>query len=185
MEKQAAIVEKVMAEKPLNTQPWFMHWVFQAIDHAGLFDQYGTVQMRRWQVMPATQSFREMWTRGDLSHGWCSTPLVQMSARVLGVTPASPGFSAISIRPELCDLTWARGKVPTPHGDVEVSWTLKNEKFALDLTVPAGAEADVILPVTHFENPIATRDGKKSPAVVHVISGKYHFEVVGKMASRN
>ena len=48
-ERQAAIVEKVLAEKPLNTQPWFMHWVFQAIDHAGLFDKYGTEQMRRWQ----------------------------------------------------------------------------------------------------------------------------------------
>jgi hypothetical protein len=50
-------VEKVLAEKPLNTQPWFMHWVFKAIDHAGRFDQYGTDQMRRWQIMPETQSF--------------------------------------------------------------------------------------------------------------------------------
>lgn len=33
-EKQASIVEKVLADKPLNVQPWFMHWVFQAIDHA-------------------------------------------------------------------------------------------------------------------------------------------------------
>ena len=51
-EQQPAIVEKVLAEKPLNTQPWFMHWVFQAIDHAGLFDRYGTQQMRRWKIVP-------------------------------------------------------------------------------------------------------------------------------------
>ena len=51
-EQQPAIVEKVLAEKPLNTQPWFMHWVFQAIDHAGLFDRYGTPQMRRWRIVP-------------------------------------------------------------------------------------------------------------------------------------
>jgi alpha-L-rhamnosidase len=93
--KQPAIVEKVLEEKLLNTQPWFMHWVFAAIDHAGLFDQYGTSQLRRWQIVPETESFREMWTSGDLSHGWCSTPLVQMSARVLGVTPAAPGFKTI------------------------------------------------------------------------------------------
>ena len=103
--RQSAIVEKVLAEKPLNTQPWFMHWVFQAVDHAGLFDKYGAEQMRRWQIVPETQSFREMWEGGDLSHGWCSTPLVQMSARILGVTPAAPGFKTISIRPQLCDLT--------------------------------------------------------------------------------
>ena len=94
-EQQAAIVEKVLAEKPLNTQPWFMHWVFPAIDHAGLFDRYGTPQMRRWRIVPETQSFHEMWHGGDLSHGWCSTPLVQMSARVLGVRPTSPGFKTL------------------------------------------------------------------------------------------
>ena len=93
-----------------------MHWVFQAIDHAGLFEKYGTAQMRRWQIVRETQSFREMWPGGDLSHGWCSTPLVQMSGRVLGVTPAEPGFRRIAIRPALCDLTWAKGSVPTPHG---------------------------------------------------------------------
>ena len=97
--QQAAIVEKVLAEKPLNTQPWFMHWVFQAIDHAGLFDQYGTQQMRRWKIVKDTQSFHEMWNGGDLSHGWCSTPLVQMSQRVLGVTPTSPGFKTLAVRP--------------------------------------------------------------------------------------
>ena len=142
-EQQAAIVEKVLAEKPLNTQPWFMHWVFQAIDHAGLFDRYGTPQMRRWKIVPETQSFHEMWNGGDLSHGWCSTPLVQMSARVLGVQPTSPGFKTFAVRPALCDLTWAKGSVPTPHGDVAVSWKLGDDRLHLDVTVPAGAEADV------------------------------------------
>jgi len=53
-QRQPAIVEGVMAEKPLNTQPWFMHWVFQAIDHAGLFDKCGTQQIRRWRIVPET-----------------------------------------------------------------------------------------------------------------------------------
>ena len=144
--QHAAIVEKVMAEQPLNTQPWFMHWVFQAIDHAGLFDRFGTQQMRRWQIVPETQSFHEMWHGGDLSHGWCSTPLVQMSARVLGVTPTAPGFKTLAIRPAICDLAWARGSVPTPHGDVAVSWKWSDDKLALDVTIPEGTEADVILP---------------------------------------
>ena len=145
-ERQAAIVEKVLAEKPLNTQPWFMHWVFQALDHAGLFDQYGTSQMRRWQVVPETESFREMWNSGDLSHGWCSTPLVQMSQHILGVAPASPGFKTMTIHPHVCDLTWAKGKVPTPHGDVEISWKWAAGTLFLEATIPAGTEAEVILP---------------------------------------
>lgn len=144
--RQRSIVERVLAQKPLNTSPWFMHWVFQAIDHVGLFDRYGTAQLRRWQIVPQTQSFREMWHRGDLSHGWCSTPLVQMSAHILGVQPTTPGFGTFVVQPHVCDLTWARGVVPTPHGNVVVSWRRAEHNLALDVTVPAGTTAEVILP---------------------------------------
>lgn len=183
-DRQRAIVEKVMAEKPLNTQPWFMHWVFQAIDHAGLFEELGTAQIRRWQVVPATQSFRENWQSGDFSHGWCSTPLVQLSARVLGITPATPGFSVISIRPALCDLEWARGRVPTPYGAVTVAWQRSRGTLRLDVTIPAGAEADVVVPVLGFRSPIVTTDGKTTPPRVHVTAGSRHFQVVEKLGPR-
>ena len=159
-EQQAGIVEKVLAEKPLNTQPWFMHWVFQSINHAGRFDQHGTEQMRRWQILPETQSFHEMWNSGDLSHGWCSTPLVQMSQRILGVEPSSSGFKTMTIHPHVCDLTWAKGKVPTPHGDVEISWTWADDKIVLEATIPEGTEAEIVLP------------GKTIPAK----AGRHHFE---------
>jgi alpha-L-rhamnosidase len=164
---QTSIVEKVFAEKPPNTSPWFMHWAFQAIDHAGLFDRYGTQQLRRWRVVPETQSFRETWNEGDLSHGWCSTPLVQMSARILGVTPASPGFRTIRIAPHVCDLIWASGKVPTPHGDVKVSWKWAKDRVMLDVTVPVGTEVDVILPAK----------------TEHVLPGQHHFESAYKVGN--
>jgi hypothetical protein len=120
-----------------------------------------------------------MWTSGDLSHGWCSTPLVQMSARVLGVTPAAPGFKTISIRPEPCDLKWAKGRVPTPHGNVYVSWVLGGDKFTLDVTVPGGTEAEVTLPVDHVERPVILLNGKTAKPKMHVSAGTYHFEVTG------
>ena len=179
-DRHRAIVEKVMTEKPLNTQPWFMHWVLQAIDHAALFDELGAEQLRRWQVVLDTQSFRENWQSGDLSHGWCSTPLVQMSARVLGVTPAAPGFDMIDVRPTLCDLTWAKGSVPTPHGAVVVAWKLSPRELKLDVTVPVGAEADVVVPVSRFERPVVTLGGKISERRAHVTAGVHHFQVVGE-----
>ena len=178
-ERQAAIVEKVLAEKPLNTQPWFMHWVFQAIDHAGLFDKYGTAQMRRWKVLPDTHSFLETWSGGDKSHGWCSTPLVQMSSRILGVSPASPGFKTIAIRPQLCDLTWAKGSVPTPHGDVAVSWKREGNKLSLDVTVPAGTEAEIILPTERFEQPRVTLNGSPATGGIRVKAGRHQLELSG------
>ena len=179
--QQAAVVEKVLAEKRLNTQPWFMHWVFQAIDHAGLFDRHATPQIRRWQIVPDTQSFKEMWTGGDLSHGWCSTPLVQMSQRILGVEPTAPGFKTMAVRPHVCDLDWAKGSVPTPNGDVTVSWKWAGDKIMLDVTIPSGSEADVILPSKtvrvsgghhRFESeyrrvPVAVVEPEPKPVAVH------------------
>jgi len=180
-EHQAAIVERVLAQNPLNTQPWFMHWVFQAIDHVGLFDRYGTQQMRRWRIVPETQSFWEMWNSGDLSHGWCSSPLVQMSARILGVTPATPGFNTIAIRPSLGDLTRAKGTVPTPHGDVAVAWALEGNKLQLEVIVPAGTEAQVTAPTSRFEDPVVTLLGAKVGPGVKVGPGAHHFEITGKL----
>jgi hypothetical protein len=180
-DRQAAIVDKVLAEKPLNTQPWFMHWVFAAISHAGRFDTYGTAQLRRWKIVPETQSFHEMWNGGDLSHGWCSTPLVQLSQRVLGVAPTTPGFETFAVAPALCDLTWAKGKVPTPHGDVEVAWKLGEAGLTLDVTVPAGTTAEVRLPLARFTQPAITVDGQPGAGVAQVGPGAHHFEVKGKI----
>ena len=136
--------------------------------------------MRRWKVLPDTRSFLETWIGGDKSHGWCSSPLVQMSSRILGVSPASPGMKTITIRPQICDLTWAKGTVPTPQGDVAVAWKREGDKFSLDVTVPAGAEAEVILPTDRFDQPSVTRNGSPTSGKIHVKEGRTQFVLTGK-----
>ncbi len=180
-DRQKTIVEQVLANKPLNTQPWFMHWVFPAIDHAGVFERYAMAQLQRWQIVPETQSFREMWHNGDLSHGWCSTPLVQLSSKILGITPATPGFRVVAIRPQPCQLLWAKGAVPTPQGNVEVAWQMQPDKFAMDVVVPAGTAAEVTLPVERFAQAQTTCDGQPATAQWPVGAGKHHFEITGKL----
>ncbi len=189
-DKQAAIVDKVMASGAPNTQPWFMHWVFQAIDHAGRFDRYGIPQMHRWQIVHQTQSFHEMWGGGDLSHGWCSTPLVQMSSVILGVKPTSPGFKTFEIRPQLCNLLWAKGTVPTPQGNVTVSWKHKRltddaptemitEEFEFDVEVPPGSVAEVVLPLARFKSPKILQDGREVRGSQRLSPGRHSFVVNG------
>jgi hypothetical protein len=41
----------------------------------------------------------------------------------LGVTPAEPGYTTARIAPRLGSLDWAKGKVPTPFGLIEVDVT--------------------------------------------------------------
>jgi hypothetical protein len=54
-------------------------------------------------------------------HGWSAGPAYLLPAHILGVTPASPGFGSVIIRPDLGDLSWAEGEIPTPHGPIHVA----------------------------------------------------------------
>ncbi|BDI34555.1 hypothetical protein CCAX7_66060 [Capsulimonas corticalis] len=62
--------------------------------------------------------------RHSLCHGWAAGPTAWLMEHVLGVTPAAPGFAQVSIKPNLGNLQYARGSVPTPHGLIHVSHTL-------------------------------------------------------------
>lgn len=159
-DRQKTVIEKTLARQPWNVRPYYMHFVLNAIDHAGLFDEHGTEWMRKWKIVPETQSFYEMGDQGDLSHGWIATPAYQMSSRILGITPSAPGFRTLSIRPHLCDLAWAKGKVPTPHGDVTVNWRRERERLSLDVSIPPGTRAEVAIPIGASNGAFVTMDGR-------------------------
>jgi hypothetical protein len=171
--EQKPIIGRIMAGTPLNVQPYFMHFVFAAIAHAGLFETYGVPQMRRWKLHPDSGTATEMWDSGDYSHGWTGTPLIQMSARILGVQPSTPGFRSVAIRPTPAGLDWARGVVPTPLGSLEVSWQRTSAGFRLHVSVPKQVTADVYLPLT---GPIQVDGQNVTPAtdgVVRVSAGTH------------
>lgn len=66
---------------------------------------------------------------------------------VAGISPAEPGYSKIMIAPRPGGgLSWARGTLITPHGEVRSSWRLDGARLSLDVTVPVGTTADVALP---------------------------------------
>jgi hypothetical protein len=58
--------------------------------------------------------------RHSLCHGWASGPTAWLSEHVLGLTPLSPGCQRVAVRPQLADLDWAEGSLPTPYGPVRV-----------------------------------------------------------------
>jgi alpha-L-rhamnosidase len=82
----------------------------------------------------------------SLAHGWSSGPTVWLMEQVLGINPTSAGFGHVTIRPDLIDLSWARGSEPTPSGPINVD--IKSEGgFHLALDLPASVDADVLIPV--------------------------------------
>ncbi len=83
---------------------------------------------------------------GSLCHGWSAGPTYALPTYVLGITPAEPGFTVVAIAPQPGDLSWARGEMPTPHGNVSVEWTRGEKEFRLCVTLPAGTTGEVRLP---------------------------------------
>ncbi len=81
-------------------------------------------------------------------HGWSAAPTFFLSQYVLGVQPAEPGFAKVLIAPRPGGLSWAHGRVPTPHGAIECYWKSGRDGFLLDVTLPAGLPARLELPAT-------------------------------------
>ena len=59
--------------------------------------------------------------RHSLCHGWAAGPAAWCSRKILGVDPLMPGFREIRFQPDLCDLEFAEGTVPTPYGLIHIS----------------------------------------------------------------
>ena len=88
-------------------------------------------------------------SRTSLSHGWASGPTPIMTSYVLGVQPADPGYATFSVAPHFGSLTWAKGAVPTPYGQIFVSWVKKGASYTLKVQAPPGTTASVALGASH------------------------------------
>ena len=174
--KPEELMKRTLAIQPWNLQPYFMHFVFDAMDRSGVYDKEANDWLRKWTINDQTQSLLEANGMGDLSHGWTSTPLYQMSSRILGVEPASPGFGRILIRPRPGGLEWASGSVPTPHGPVQVSWKISGGQFTLHATIPSQAESAVI-EVPGMQTKAAAQGDAPAPQALGTQNGRVSYEV--------
>jgi hypothetical protein len=88
-------------------------------------------------------------SRTSLSHGWASGPTPIMTSYVLGVQPADPGYASFTVAPHFGSLTWAKGAVPTPYGQIFVSWTKRGGSYSLTVQAPPGTTASIALGPSH------------------------------------
>jgi hypothetical protein len=179
-EKQAEIMQRVMEDRTLiQAQPYFMHFVFEALHHAGMFNKYGFDQMRRWKLLvdENRSGLKEIWYgECDYSHAWGGSPTYQMSSRVLGVTPIEPGFDVIGISPVFGDLSWAKGQIPTPKGMVNISWTKNGKNVDLVLSIPLACKAILHVPSATIMNYTPTKElleNSRGFETIEAQSGRY------------
>ena len=56
----------------------------------------------------------------SLCHAWGASPVYLLGKYYLGVKPTKSGYEEFEVRPNLGDLDWMEGDVPTPHGIIHV-----------------------------------------------------------------
>lgn len=127
----------------VRANSFFLHFVYRGIAAADGFDwilrdmrdQYGpmlaTGTTTLWESFAPTAS---------LCHGFSATPVYQLSRYCLGVAAEAPRYARFSVAPEPGDLAWAKGRIPTPFGPIEIEWRAARRQLKLSVRHPADCE---------------------------------------------
>ena len=174
--------DKLDAAYRLLMQDSFPSWLF-SVKHGA------TTIWERWDGWTPDKGFQDpgMNSFNHYSLGSVGEWLYDTVAGI-GLDPVQPGFRHAIIRPRPGGgLTSASGYVGSIRGRIESSWTLKNGKLTLRVTIPANTSATVYVPtaqadaVTESGSPAARAKGvqflraEKDSAVFEVGSGTYTF----------
>jgi len=81
-------------------------------------------------------------------------------ASVFGVRAAEPGYRRFVFAPRPGALEWAHAAVPTPHGEIVVSWGLRDGVFEASLSAPPGTEALVLIPLASLRHSEISVNGR-------------------------
>lgn len=97
----------------------------------------------------------------SLAHAWSGGPVPALSGYVLGARATSPGFDTWVVSPQVGDLRWAQGQVPTPAGPLVSRWVRdkRHRTFRLTVTGPPQTSGNVEVPLLGASRTIA-RDGR-------------------------
>lgn len=105
-----------------------------------------------YQLKQGATSLTEAWDAGRASsqnHFMLGHIMEWFYHDLAGIAPdpAGPGFEKIRFRPQpVGDVTWARAEYQSVRGRIASEWKRENDRFELQIAVPAGSTATVQLP---------------------------------------
>ena len=129
-ERAQNIMRRVMEDETLiDFQPYFAHYVLDALWKTGLFNPCGMKLIDRWRPMidACGKGLQEGWIKPggsysfDHSHAWGGTPAYQLPCRLMGFEMLEPGFRKIALHPDAMGLDWVEIVMPTPFGPLTVA----------------------------------------------------------------
>ncbi|MBQ7179679.1 MAG: family 78 glycoside hydrolase catalytic domain [Bacteroidaceae bacterium] len=82
----------------------------------------------------------------DWNHAWGAAPANIIPRWLMGIRPLEPGWSRMIIHPQPGNLSYADIRIPTIRGYASASFRRENGEFILQVHIPAGTTAKVVLP---------------------------------------
>ena len=115
------LIEKVMTDKiEGDYQPYFAHFLLEAIYKSGLRDKYTLKVIEKWKapVKDCRKGLAEGFVKPeptysfDHSHAWGGTPLYSLPKALSGFEIIKPGLEKYRVRPSLLGLDSAKVRIP-------------------------------------------------------------------------
>ena len=132
-------------------QPYFMHFILQAVCGAGLTEEYGLSLFDKWKPMvgECPKGLKEGWIKPepnysfDHSHAWGGTPAYHIPLLLTGFRMLEPGFGKIALYPRLFGLNYADVSFPTPYGTIRC---VQQKGKRPTITIPNGLKWELSAP---------------------------------------
>lgn len=126
-ETAVSLIHKIMNDEiEGDVQPYFLHYLLEAIEKHGLKERYTLRVIDKWK--PALKDCGKGLVEGfvapepsyhfDHSHAWGGTPLCSLPKALTGISILESGYKKIKLQPSLLGLEWAKVEIPTPYGMV-------------------------------------------------------------------
>jgi hypothetical protein len=188
------VIEKVAAMNRSSEQSLSYYLLYSMFDakpqwSLDFIRKYWGAQM---QLPLFNGGWLEAWEKekpgGDMvttSHAWCSGPTALLPQKVLGVEPVSAGWKAFSVKPNPCDLKWAKGIVPTPFGAICIDWKVNKQGiFSMYVRVPENTSAEISVPsadpqkVNVNGKPITKFRNDNGKIIFQAVAGEYEIQSI-------
>jgi len=141
--------EKVKAALP---SAFWCTYLLEEMGRRGYGDEVIAFIKKNWTPMLETGTTWEMFewsesTGSSISHAWAAHPSYHFVNILAGIYQEAPAWTKISVRPEFIPgINRVSVIVPSPKGEIAVSWERREDQVSLCIRLPEGVEAEANLP---------------------------------------
>lgn len=147
-----------------------------------------TTTWERWNSVRPDGSFGPV-EMNSLNHYAFGSIVEWLYTYVCGLSPTreAPGFRVSRIRPmPHCSMSHAGAEIRTPYGLLACSWKLDQGEITVSVTIPFGAEAEIVLPdaddteITENDVPVTYRDSLRRGSGSYLYRYRYSGSTIDK-----